>query len=184
MHDEHAEPRVASVGTSDDSEARPGVDGLDLATGLIGLIVDPLARAARPVVHLSAPLRHRLDRVLVPLGQRGKHDREVLVEHLNEVADLVLPRIVAAALARLDLTQLLRDNVDLDVLATDIITSIDLPEIVRVSSASVSSETVQGVRIQAVEADKAIARVVDRVLLRRTARTPTPAATALDESPG
>jgi hypothetical protein len=177
MHDEHAEPRVASVGTSDDSEARPGVDGLDLATGLIGLIVDPLARAARPVVHLSAPLRHRL-------GQRGRHDREVLVEHLNEVADLVLPRIVAAALARLDLTQLLRDNVDLDVLATDIITSIDLPEIVRVSSASVSSETVQGVRIQAVEADKAIARVVDRVLLRRTARTPTPTATALDESPG
>src|SRR6185312_8506895 len=124
------------------------------------------------------------DRVLVPLGERGRHDREVLVEHLNEVADLLLPRVVAATLARLDLTQLLRDNVDLDVLATDIIESIDLPEIVRVSSASVSSETVQGVRIQAVEADKAIARVVDRVLLRRTARSPSHIDTEVAESPG
>jgi hypothetical protein len=75
--------------------------------------------------------------------------------------DRVAERIdLDAVIARLDLAELART----------VIEEIDLPEIIRESSGSMASETVRGVRIQGIEADAAVSRAVDRILLRRRAR--------------
>jgi hypothetical protein len=59
-------------------------------------------------------------------------------------------------------------RLDLSVMALDVIERIDLPEIIRASTGAVSSETVRTVRMDAVAADDAVARVVGRLLRRRT----------------
>jgi hypothetical protein len=51
-----------------------------------------------------------------------------------------------------------------------VIEAIDLPEVIRSSTASVTADTVRGVRDQGVDADRAVERVVDRLLLRRHGR--------------
>lgn len=52
-----------------------------------------------------------------------------------------------------------------------VVESVDLPEIVRQSSGTLASEAVQGVRAQTMQADDAVAHVVDRVLRRRPAQS-------------
>jgi hypothetical protein len=44
---------------------------------------------------------------------------------------------------------------------------VDLPEIIRDSTGSMVSETVHDVRVQGIEADRAVSRLVDRLLRRR-----------------
>jgi hypothetical protein len=108
-----------------------------------------------------------------------------------------LGRIVLAVLDRIDLTELVLQRVDLDrvIAAADldaaaarldvdaiaarldlvgvaeyIIDAVDLPEIIRTSTGSVATEAVRGARMQGIDADEQLQRVVDRVLLRRRAR--------------
>lgn len=100
------------------------------------------------------------------------------------VHDLLLSRVpglTGAVLDQLDLTALIRERVDLDALVTevdvvaiakDVIDAVDLPQIVRESSAAMASETVRGVRIRTVDADERVTQVVDR-LLRRQVTGPT-----------
>ena len=91
---------------------------------------------------------------------------------------------VDAVLARLDLTAIVLERVDLDAvlaaildrldlvaLAAEVIDGVDLPEIIRESTGSMASDTVQGVRMQAIGADEAVGRAVDRFLLRRSGRS-------------
>ena len=91
---------------------------------------------------------------------------------------------IDAVLARLDLTAIVLERVDLDAvlaavldrldlvaLAAEVIDGVDLPEIIRESTGSMASDTVQGVRMQAIGADEAVGRAVDRFLLRRSARS-------------
>jgi hypothetical protein len=51
-----------------------------------------------------------------------------------------------------------------------VVDEIDLPEIIRDSTGSVASETVRTVRMQGVDADRTVARIVDRIMLRRRQR--------------
>lgn len=60
---------------------------------------------------------------------------------------------------------------------------IDLPEIIRRSTGSMASDVVRGVRLQTKEADQALSRLVDRLLLLRTRSAPPVApAASLDGS--
>jgi len=107
-------------------------------------------------------------------------------------ADAVARRVdLDAIVERLDLTEIVLQRVDLDVLvpavlaridlpglAEEVIDAIDLPEIIRESTGSMASETVQGVRMQSIAADDAVGRAVDRLLLRRNRRPSGPAAGA------
>ena len=73
-------------------------------------------------------------------------------------------------LKRVDLVRVVDavlDQMDLIALANEIIDGVDLPEIIRDSTGSMASETVQGVRMQGIGADQAVGRAVDRLLLRR-----------------
>jgi hypothetical protein len=83
-------------------------------------------------------------------------DRVDLTETVLRRVDLV--RVVDAVL----------DQMDLIALANEIIDGVDLPEIIRDSTGSMASETVKGVRMQGIEADQAVGRAVDRLLLRRS----------------
>ena len=81
-----------------------------------------------------------------------------------------LDRVVEAVLDRIDLDAVARDRMDLIGLADYIIDGIDLPGIIRGSTGSVASETVRTVRMKSIDADEAVQRVVDRVLLWRKGR--------------
>jgi hypothetical protein len=61
-------------------------------------------------------------------------------------------------------------QVDLIALANEVIDGVDLPEIIRESTGSMASDTVRGARMQGIEADQAVARAMDRLLLRHTRR--------------
>ncbi len=91
-------------------------------------------------------------------------------------------------LDRLDLTELVRERVDLDALvagvnieaiirridlvalAEEVIAEVDLPEIIRESTGSVASDTIRGVRMQGISGDEALSRAVHRLRLRRGRR--------------
>jgi hypothetical protein len=82
-----------------------------------------------------------------------------------------LQRVADAVLDRIDLDAVARDRMDLMGLADYIIDGIDLPGIIRESTGSVASETVRTVRMQSIDADEAVQRVVDRILLWRKGRS-------------
>ena len=84
----------------------------------------------------------------------------VILEHVD------MDALVTGIMGRLDVTALVLDNVDLDAVADAVLEGIDLPQLVRESSAGVTSETVDSVRLQAMVADRAVARLADRLLLR------------------
>jgi len=107
---------------------------------------------------------------LLPLV--GRHvDVTPLVEQVVDLDGLVATVDVDAIIQRLDLASLVQE----------VIAEIDLPGIIRESTGSVASSTVQGVRMQSITGDEAIARAVDR-LRRRKARTAVPEP-VLDDTP-
>jgi hypothetical protein len=78
-----------------------------------------------------------------------------------------LHRVIVSALEQLDLTQLILEQVDLVRVADVIVDGVDLPEIIRDSTGSMASETMHDVRLQGIDADRAVSRLVDRMLRRR-----------------
>lgn len=108
---------------------------------------------------------------------------EVVEAALNEL-DLTqvvltrvdLQRIVETVLDQLDLTEIAASRVDLIGLADYVVDGIDLPEIIRASTGSMASESLRTVRMQSVEADATVARIVDRLLAwrRDSRRTDAP----------
>ncbi|MGE5227352.1 MAG: hypothetical protein ACM3OO_10815 [Planctomycetaceae bacterium] len=105
-------------------------------------------------------------------------DIDAIATHVdvNRVAERIdLNRIAAgidvdAVAERLDVERVLA-RLDLAAIATQVIDEIDLPEIIRSSTGAMASETVRGVRIQGIEADRAVERFVDRVIRRRARST-------------
>ncbi len=117
-------------------------------------------------------------------------DVGLLVEQVLAEVDLTavvrekvdLGAVVNDALDQLNLTELVMQRVDLASVAEYVIEEIDLPEIIRESSGSIAYETVQGIRLQSIDADRAVSRFVDRMLLRRGGRkTASPAGDAPEQ---
>ncbi len=95
-----------------------------------------------------------------------------------------LTRIVELVLEQIDLTALVRDNVDIDAIVTDvdieaiiaridligladqIIDGVDLSTIIRESTGTVTAEVMTDVRSQTARADDMISGFVDRMLGR------------------
>ena len=110
----------------------------------------------RPLVPVDAVVARLLDLV----------DIDQLLQDV--IARTDLEAALTAALERIDLAAVVVDQVDLAALAEAVIEGIDLPAIVRQSSASMATETVDTVRLQGIDADRAVARLVDRLFPRRT----------------
>jgi hypothetical protein len=154
-------------------------------------LVSPAASlVARPPL---VPQSWQPEFVVQASARRWRARRPQTVEAAEQWRDTTIQSVVTAVVEKLDLTQLVIDNVDLGQvvaraldavdlnaisreeldllgLAEYVIDGIDLPEIIRQSTGSVASETVRTVRMQSVDADVALQRIVDRVLLRRRAR--------------
>jgi hypothetical protein len=80
--------------------------------------------------------------------------------------DRVVSRVDVQSVAdRIDL-QALVDRLDLAAIANEVIEEIDLTGIIQEAMGSMTTETVGGIRVQSMNADRAIARLVGRVLGR------------------
>ena len=102
-----------------------------------------------------------------PVALTEEHLDPVMIEKLIALA---LPPVMTAALAHVDLTAIVQENVDLMALTNDVverldlagitndvIDEIDLPGIIRESTSGVATEVVRGTRASAASADEAIA---------------------------
>ena len=147
--------------------------------------LDPLAAridvdAILDRVDLNELVRHRLDlnavvRTVDIDSIIDRIDLDALAARID--VDAILDRVDLTEVAkqRLDLNAVVRsvdidsiiDRIDLVALANEVIDEIDLPYIIRQSSGSLASESVRNVRIQSIEADRAVERVIDRFRLRR-----------------
>jgi hypothetical protein len=87
--------------------------------------------------------------------------------------DRVVDRVdLDRAVGRVDVDGVIA-RIDVSGLARYIVEEIDLPTLLRTSSGSVTAEVVRGVRDQGMDADRAVERVVDRLLRRAGRRTAT-----------
>lgn len=94
-----------------------------------------------------------------------------IIEHID--IDAIVSRIdLDAIIAQIDVEALV-DRIDVAALVRQVIEEIDLPALIRESSGAVASEAVVGIRMQSIQADERVSRIVDKVLLRRAPRKPT-----------
>jgi hypothetical protein len=143
---------------------RPG----STAAHLMAAVADRVVRGAA---------REVLARLDVPALVRQYIDVDEIVEQVD-IARVIDRVDLDAVVAKVDLDRAV-DGVDVDRvidrtdivgLARYVIQEIDLPALLRYSTGSVGTEMVRGVRGQGVDADRAVERVVDRLLLRRSGR--------------
>jgi hypothetical protein len=155
------------------------------SVGAAALFGDALGSATRPVRRVALPVQRRVfDPVVRSVTERAGRELHDVLARADRAVDVLVPAVVANLMGRVDLAQLIEDNVDLDRLAMDVVNAVDLPRIIRESSGTVTSEAVRGVRTQSMEADQAIARVVDRVLHRGRSGTPAvPLGAIVDPTP-
>ncbi|MFF0813969.1 hypothetical protein ACFYVR_02265 [Rhodococcus sp. NPDC003318] len=219
--------------------ARP--DALHLAAGALARTADLAMWSARTAVdtaHRVPVIGSRLDDLAATLAARGEEALVSAAVLARDVLRALVREVVAAALLEMDLTRIVRDHVDLDVvaegidvdriaarldldavidrldldtivdtvdldrqvtrvdlnaaaavidvdaiasrvdldaiiaridllgLANQIIEDVDLPQIIRDSTGSLSEEAVRGVRSQGMQADDAVAGFVGRLFGR------------------
>lgn len=126
------------------------------------LNVDAVATQLLNQLDLTRLVLERVDLQRVVGGAlEGLDLTAVVVEQVD------LGGVVAVALQQVDLTEIVMQQVDLVGVAEYVVDAIDLPEIIRDSTGSVASEAVVGIRMQGIDADAAVGRVVDRMLRRR-----------------
>ncbi|MCI0632418.1 MAG: hypothetical protein L0206_00645 [Actinobacteria bacterium] len=132
------------------------VERIDVDAIVAGLDLDEIVR--------RIDMRSVVDRL--PLDDIvGRIDIDGIVTRVD--LDKVVQRVdLDAVAARLDIEAIL-GRIDLTAIAREVIDEIDLPEIIRESMGSMTSETVGGIRVQSMNADRAISTLVDRVLQRR-----------------
>jgi hypothetical protein len=131
----------------------------------VGWVWSVLARVARPLLraaaHSAIPAPpHQLHEELNALGERGHRVRLDAADSIRAAAEAFVEPAVQQQVGRIDTVAIARRVVD----------EIDLPRLVRESSSAAASESVRGVRVRGIEADEAVSRVVDRLLLRHRGR--------------
>lgn len=136
-------------------------DGVEVVGRRVSGMVVPFGR-----VLLHPPLvgsRYQPGHWLGGISRRGNDELRSARAQLDRLLDALVPAVTAEVFPRVDLATLRG-------LVEEVVDAIDLPEIIRQSTGSMASETVRGARMQAVAADEAVARVVDRLFLRRNGR--------------
>lgn len=204
------EPRSGAAPSVADLVAGTAVIGAEVAAGMAGIVAGVLGaagrRLSRPVAGVTrtigTPFGGRIGRAAARVADRGREERKRAAADLERLLDALVPDVVHAVVARIDMTALVRQEVDLDEVAAaidvdaiarrvdveaviarvdlvgiteDILDRIDLPEIIRESAGSMTTEAVHDVRMTGIGADEAVNRAVDRLLRRRgTRRTAGP----------
>jgi hypothetical protein len=101
-------------------------------------------------------------------------DLDAIVDRLD--LDRIAGRIdLDAIAARIDVDAVVA-RVDLAGLTEQVMDEVDLGEVIRESSGTMATETVDALRVQGMRADRVLSRVVDRILQRRDERRDDPVA--------
>jgi hypothetical protein len=139
---------------------------------------DVAARAVRaPIAALAAAVLDEID--LDQVVTRVDLDRiaaRIDIDRIVERVDLdaIAARIdLDAVVAQVDIDAILA-RVDLPGLTEQVIDEVDLGEIIRESSSTMATETVDALRVQGMRVDGLVSRIVDRVLLRQGQRQTGP----------
>jgi len=99
-------------------------------------------------------------------------DLDAIVQHID--LDAIVARIdLDAVVAGVDIDAILA-RVDLPGLTEQVIDEVDLGEIIRESSSTMASETVDALRVQGMRVDGLVSRIVDRILQREGLRQTGP----------
>jgi len=159
------------------------VDGVDVGRVVERLDLDEIvARLDLNAIVQRLDLNAVVDRISID-EIVGRIDVDRIVSRVD--LDGVVSRIDLDAVAsRVDIEAVVR-RLDLGGIAQEVIDEIDLTEIIREAMGSMTNETVGGIRVQSMNADRAISRLVDRVLQRRGDRDGTSSAASqdLEDSP-
>lgn len=162
---------------------------LDVFVGASSMVMGRTAsmgrRASRAVGRVVGVQPHlRVEDLLDELARRGEQEEVELKVRLTTLGDDVLRGLVGTVLNHIDLTETVRQYVDVNRIVADVdieavITRLDLPglaegviaevdlaEIIRQSSGSLTSETVQGARMQGISGDDAIDKAAGRIRVR------------------
>jgi hypothetical protein len=127
------------------------------------------------------PLRRWIDETSVRVdcwSERGQEEGEAAVERVTEVWDALLGDVVRQVLRHVDVNEIaasvdveaLIRRVDLAGIAREVLDQIEVEDVIRESSGSLAVQTVDALRTRGAEADRNLARVVDRLLQRRNDR--------------
>ena len=160
------------------------------ATTFLGVLVPEIARGLADQVDITALVRERIDvnAIVEDVDIDGILDRVDLDAVIDRIdIDAIVGRVdmerlarsfpvetivdrvdVDRVIARTDLVSIV-DRLDLSAIAEEVIDDVDLPRLIRESSGAMANETVQTARVQGMNADRLVARVIDKVI-RREAR--------------
>jgi hypothetical protein len=176
--------RWAARGLAEQQRAR------EAAARAIRGVIAALAAAVLDEVDLDQVVaRVDLDQILDrvdPNEIAARIDLDELVDSVDIDAiakridlDAVVARVdLDAVVARVDIDAILA-RVDLPALTEEVIDEVDLGEIIRESSSTMATETVDALRVQGMRVDGLVSRVIDRLLLREGQRQTGP----LDRQP-
>ena len=106
-------PRVTDVAVGLGAAA---LDGSRRVTTAVGLAVRPVAAMLAP----PPAVRERPARWLRGLAERGRAEREATASRLDALGRRVAPRLVDQAMGYVDVTDLVKDHVDLDALVATV----------------------------------------------------------------
>jgi hypothetical protein len=120
------------------------------------------------IAELAAAVLDEID--LDEVVARVDVDRIVDRVDLNQIAARL---DLDAIIGRVDLDAVVA-RVDLPGLTEQVIDEVDLGEIIRESSSTMASETVDALRVQGMRVDGLVSRIVDRILLREGQRQTGP----------
>jgi hypothetical protein len=148
----------------------------EVATRAVGALIAALVAAVLDEVDLNQVVAR------VDLNQiAARIDLDEIVDRVDVDAiasridlDAIAARIdLDAIVARVDIDAILA-RVDLPALTEQVIDEVDLGEIIRESSSTMASETVDALRVQGMRVDGLVSRIVDRILLRESQRQTGP----------
>lgn len=100
------------------------------------------------------------------LSTRGDQVIAAGTEPVRALIQSIAVQVTELVLDELDITALVRERVDLAGLANQVIDEVDLPAIIRSSTASVTADVMTDVRGQSERADDVVSGFVDRLLGR------------------
>jgi hypothetical protein len=165
------------VNELDDRWRKEQQEDESIGQSFVGAVVPQIVNATLDQLDLTELVLSRVDlERVVDAVDLDRIVDTVDIEKVVERVDLnsIAARIdVEAIVRRVDLAAIageVIDQLDLASIAKDVIDEIDLPQIMRESTGTMANETVEGVRVQSMIADRTVSRFVDRLLGREGER--------------
>jgi hypothetical protein len=157
----------------------------EAAARALQTLIATLAATVLEVIDMDEVVaRVDLERIVARIDPNqiaARIDLDAIIDRID--VDAIAARIDLDAIAsRLDLDAIVASvdidailaRVDLPGLTEQVIDEVDLGEIIRESSSTMASETVDALRVQGMRVDGLVSRVVDRILLREEPRQTGP----------